>query len=458
MSQPSSLTDSSCVASVTGKTELDYAEGQPNLYKMMHLKQNLTTTYGIAKGFEIYQTSLRCIGEGELYLLPLVSERDFAASQGVLFDETAHPGEQFELKPPKVVGESNHRPIYGVSRSQYITCLADVRVRGRSSAIIASRHLLLDYQDDEPTRLDDELEWDPVIFNVENGHAWVIPPRDDSMPLEVEEAFSLLGARSDFFGHWMLEYLPRYISAVLTRKIPSSVSILIDAHMPTPHRQSLELLFGNELSIIEVPAFVEVRVKRLWCAPNLMYMPMHEKRNERFSWEAIVASPKRFAPVIQEMVRRADHALQTPEQPSRRIFLARKSFRHRKLINHEQIEGEARNHGFRIVYPEDYTFAEQVGLVRNAQYIVATEGSAIFLAYFAIPGTRLCILSHPLTDPLAIYNSIIGMHGIEFEVLTGPMVKENRQTPHDSDYEISTCDFESLLDGWFASGTGHNLS
>jgi hypothetical protein len=447
------INDQTSIHSVTGNPDLDYGPGQPNLYKMMCLKQRLLAEHGLNEGYEAFRSAVKCVGNGELRRVPLISERDFVASHGILFSETGQAGEAFVHTPPDIVGEGNHKPINGVTRSQYVACIDNGRVRGRSAVIATDGNLLLDFQGDERTRLDDELEWDSAIYHTEKNHAWFIPPREDRMPLEMEEAFSLLGVHTDFFGHWMYEYLPKYISAVLSGKLASTVPVLIDSHMPASHRQSLELLYRGELTIIEVPAFVEVQVNRLWCANTLMYMPLHEKQNERFRWDTVSASPNRFAPVIQEMARRGDNLLPTPEFPERRIFLARKAFRHRKLLNSEHIEAEARANGFLVVYPEDYSFAEQVSLLGNAQCVIASEGSAIFLSFFSSPGTRLCILSHPLTDPLAIYNGLLGMHGIDIRVLTGPLIRMNNLTPHDSDYEINPKEFWRLINDWLVLDT-----
>ena len=40
--------------------------------------------------------------------------------------------------------------------------------------------------------------------------AWYLPAPDEDAPLQLPEAFNLLGAHTDFFGHWMCEYLPKY--------------------------------------------------------------------------------------------------------------------------------------------------------------------------------------------------------------------------------------------------------
>jgi hypothetical protein len=87
-------------------------------------------------------------------------------------------------------------------------------------------------------------------------------------------------------------------------------------------------------------------------------------------------------------------------------------------------------------------------LVRQARFIVAPEGSAIFLLFFATAGTRLCVLNHPLVDPLVIYQGLFGNRGIELTILTGPEKGQHHEMPHYADYEIPPDHFYDFLGDW----------
>jgi capsular polysaccharide biosynthesis protein len=433
--------------SVTGCPEFDYSPHQPNLFKMMLFKQAHIAESGIDLAYRKFQETFSCSGRGQLVRRPIISEHAHAQCSAEVFLETAPAGQVFTNEPPEVHGEGNHRTISGVTRSQYVACFRDARVRGRSATVIVDEKVLLDFQADERVRLDDELQWDAAIFHAEGDHALCLPPRDSGAPIEMDEAYSLLGAHTDFFGHWMVEYLPKYAAARLSERLPVGLPVLIDAHMPATHRESLSVLFGRDTKIIEVPAFVEVRLKRLWISPTSYYMPLHEKRNEKFSFDAVALCPQRFAPIVDDLQRRADEALGAEPGDDQRIFLARKSFRHRKLLNTRSVEALAAEQGFQIVYPEDHGFAEQVRFVRGADCLIAPEGSAIFLAMFARHGSRLLILSHPFTDVLVDYNAMLAGQGVQVSALTGPARNINERTPHDSDYEIDLDAMSAVLQG-----------
>ena len=413
----------------------------------MRYKQDLTAKFGIEQGFTQFRTKFGWPAQQALGRLRIESERDFAAANAEYFRETAVGGIPFVNQPPVVHGEGNHRSLQGVTRSQYVACLRDTRVRGRSGAVITGDRLLLDFQRDELSRVDEEFEWDPTVFYAESGAAWYLPAPDEDAPLQLPEAFNLLGAHTDFFGHWMCEYLPKYTAAALTGAIPR-VPVLIDANMPAAHRQSLELLFPEAEQIVEIAAFRSVLVRRLWVAPDLSYYPLYDAGNGRFEWDAISVAPQRIGPIMEELRRRAASRLPLGAAPGARVFLARKSFRHRRLVNDSEIFAEARRHGFQVVYPEDLSFAEQVRLIQGAREIVSLEGSATFLIQFAAPGTRACILSHPMTEAHSDFHEIFRALDIQMTVLTGPIADSKVGTQHDSNYNIDVGGFSEFLREW----------
>lgn len=436
---------STTAGSVTGCADFDYGPGQPNLYLMMRLKQALIGEQGRPRAFELFRERFGLAPTVRLVALPVEQERLFARRAGLAFRETVTAGTPFTHPHLPVVGERDERLVKGVTRSQYLACLEDARLIGRSGLIEADGRLLLDVQPHETSLVDDELEWDPLVFHREGVHAWCIK-RSESDAIEMDEAFTLLGAHTDFFGHWMCEYLPRYAGARLAGLEPGT-PVLIDAHMPPSHREALTLLYGSSCPIVEVPAFATVRIRRLWCAPAPSYMPLHEIRNERFTWDAVSAAPSILVPIVRELQQRFAATAAASRSPvsSRAIYLARKAFRHRRLADSERIEAVARMLGLDVVYPEDMTFAEQAALARHSDLIVAPEGSAIFLMVFARPRASLCILSHPLTDYLADYAGLLTPLQVDVMAITGPITRYREGTPNDSDYSIDEETFRRVV-------------
>ena len=431
--------------SPTGCDYFDYAPGQPNLYLMMRFKQRLVKEQGITRGFDLYKQVMSKQNSFCPTLRHLESHHDFSRARSLQFIEAVPAGETFTIMPPRVIGGGNHRPLTNTTRSFYISCLEGARVRGRSSIIEVGNAALADFQDEELARIDDELEFDSAVFHRDDEKIWLIS--QDCPALELDSAFSLLGCRTDFFGDWLCDYILKYAGASLAGLPP--VPVLIDADMPKTHRQALELLLAPGTEIIEVPAFQPVQVRHLWSASSIGYMAFHQIQNERFKWDYVMSSPERFTPVQIEMLRRADIALGTARGPER-VFLGRKAFRHRKLVNKDEIEAIAEAHGFAIVYPEELDFIEQVRLLRSARYVIGPEGSALFLCYFLGQGAKVCILNHPLTEALVGYNGGNRGEGDELTIITGPQVGPLRGSPQDMDYAIDANVFRGFLGEWLA--------
>ena len=79
----------------------------------------------------------------------------------------------------------------------------------------------------------------------------------------------------------------------------------------------------------------------------------------------------------------------TPE----RVFLSRRQGR--RLVNEEEIAATLSARGFKTVYFEDLTVAEQWSIGRNARVIVGIHGAALGCLLFNRQGVRVLELFHP---------------------------------------------------------------
>jgi hypothetical protein len=435
-------------ASTTGWDYFDYAPGQPNLFLLSRFKQLLVKEHGLEAGFALYRQTIAKQNGASLKLRPLESHHAYSKGRAANFRELISAGRRYAILPPRVIGEGNHRPLRGVSRSFYLSCLEDGIVRGRSSIVEMADAALADFQSDELARIDDDVEFDGAIFRREGDKVWVI---DLPQPaLEFDEALSLLGCRTDFFGDWMSDSIQRYVAATLDGQL-AATTILIDAHIPKTHRQALELMLTGNPRIVEIEAFQPVRVRRLWWPPSLAYVPFHQILNELFKWDYLGCIPRDFAPLQNEMIRRAD-LVDAPTNGPTRVFLARKNFRHRKLVNHTEIEAIAASFGFAIVYTEELDFAAQARLLRRARYVVAPEGSSLFLCVFMGRRAKLCILNHQQTEGVVLYGGSAGPdydREIELTIITGPEAGEQHGRSQDMNYVIDPEVFCDFLVEWF---------
>jgi capsular polysaccharide biosynthesis protein len=165
----------------------------------------------------------------------------------------------------------------------------------------------------------------------------------------------------------------------------------------------------------------------------------------------LACSPRDTALVETEMTRRASLMDSLIDGPTR-VFLARKSFRHRKIGNVAEIEAIAKSFGFAIVYAEDLEFPDQARLLRRARHVVAPEGSSLFLRVFMGRGAKLCILNHQETEGVVLYNCGAAEKGLELTIITGPEAGERRGRSQDMDYVIDADILRDFLGTWFDAG------
>ncbi|MBV8373772.1 MAG: glycosyltransferase family 61 protein [Candidatus Eremiobacteraeota bacterium] len=353
--------------------------------------------------------------------------------------------------------------------------MTDATVHPHSALVRANGIPLADFEGDELRRFDDFIQLDPYVFYGEGEDVWIIessaligsdspyhctgPTADlfahgkDSF--EVEEGFgALLGPRSPHFGHWLWEYLPKYLVAVARGALPR-VPILMNPAMPPQLWESLRLLIPRGVDIIELP-FAPTHVRRLWYAPALMHEPFFENVNERYAGpDHRCFPPERFRPALEAMAEAAA-LVSVPAIKNERIFLARRSTQ-RRLENYAEIESVAAARDFTVVHPETLSFSEQIAIAHNARLLAGPEGSQMYLAFFARPRSKLCILNHPFTHDLLNFCYLVEQNGIDVTLLTGPATRLNNEPgypnfglPQYADYAIDPAAFARFLDAWVA--------
>jgi hypothetical protein len=429
-------------------TTLAYAdqfESSGHLEPLMRFKRELVNAFGVEDGFRVYRERLKLPDSGRIRLDRLESLYSFAKTCGEPFIEIDPGGERFVVPAPTVIGEGVCRPLEHVSRPLYVACLGAARVRGRSAVIEIEGLGLLDYLDWERDLFDCELEIDPAIFHASRDAAWIIGPQDDGPSIDLDEAFTLLGPDSGAFGDWMVQFLPRYVAADMSGQLPP-VPVLVDARMPPSIYRCIEVMVPRGVEIIRIPTYATARVRRLWCASNLQYAPTFEKMDGRFRWDYLASPPATARSVVRETRRRADAAIAGGASGPERVFLGRRPRLWRKLVNYAAIEAVAEARGFQVVYPEDLSFDDQVRLLRGARFVIAPEGSALFLLYFSEPGTKLCILNDTMTEGSLGYNG--SFDGVDVTLFTGPIVGLDADFEERSDYAIDENRFATFVESW----------
>jgi hypothetical protein len=117
-----------------------------------------------------------------------------------------------------------------------------------------------------------------------------------------------------------------------------------------------------------------------------------------------------------------------------------------------EIDGYLGDLGYVDFFPERYSFAEQVRILRAAEQVVCMAGSASHGMFLARPGTKMCLLSHGAIDLMTLYSSCIEHLGVDLTIATGPFVQRHGAYLDRSDYEVPLARVQQVLSGWPAVG------
>ena len=391
----------------------------------MKAKQSLVARFGVEDGWRRYKDLLGLPPTARIRYATLAGQGEYARRHGARFVETFAGGAPFRVEALPVLDGATSPAIVSRARSTHLARLEDVFVRGASAAIVTDHHALLDFEDAELDMFDCEFDIDPSFFSASRHSAWVVTAEDDPTCLQIDEAFTLLGPHLGAFGDFMMQYLPRYLWADMSGELPH-VPVLSSSRLPQTIRDAIRLVVPGDVEIIEVDPLQPVHLGRLWCGSNITYAPAREVMDERYSTLHSYPSPELIVPVVSELNRRvAPHVVRDtgPEN----VFLARQPWRWGQLVNAPEIEAVADEQGFTVVYPDELTFVEQVNLVANAKRVLAPEGSALFLCYFASPGTRLLILENAVAEGANVWRAFFP--DCEPTAMAGTVVDPDERLP-----------------------------
>ncbi|MCX8252505.1 protein of unknown function [Beijerinckiaceae bacterium RH AL1] len=410
-----------------------------NLYLQGQLKRELLARLPLEDAAAIMAHALDAdraplLGRGRLR-----AARDFVRDNGLFYAEIEQP-QTFPIAWPKVFGPSEGSTVQAIGRTAFVGVVADATVRHRSSLVRVGDAFLLDAQDEELDEIPIHLHVDPHVMDRRDDEIIAFEPVGGET-LRLTEAVHLGGVPSRAFGHWLIQFLPKYFAARFSGLLPP-VPVLIDAECPRSHREALEFFLADDVEIVEMPERASARVERLWLLGDWLYVPLCPVPGQELGPRRLSLPPQATAELVRKLV--AGCRLERHGEAGR-LFLARRPDRHRKLINHQRIEDVAVRHGFKIVYLEDHSFAEQIALIRGAEDIAGPDGSSHLMCMFAVPGTKLTMLSHPFLENNASLIAILDAVGLDTLLLQGRCVREDVGYRRFSDYAIDEAEFEAAL-------------
>lgn len=212
----------------------------------------------------------------------------------------------------------------------------------------------------------------------------------------------LLNGHSKNYYHWLFEIMPKFIK--ICEVINNSedlkkekFTLLLDDGLPQQFYQILKLY-----AIIDYDIKIVKRLEAISC-PKIIYCTDF--------WTSL--DNTRFKPNIKEeffvdnfatslIKEKLNQNLFSILAPKRKIYLERKMTQLRSLNNSNEIRDFLVNEGFEIIYPNEFTFEEQIRLFSEASIVIGASGAAFSNIVFMQPNTHAIIFS-PKTNGANYY-------------------------------------------------------
>lgn len=201
----------------------------------------------------------------------------------------------------------------------------------------------------------------------------------------IDEPVWVIQNGSDAFGHWLLHVMPRIHRAL---QIDSSRRIL--TRHPGWNPSGLLAMVG--LTLDDVIFFPENGPAGGYVHVAKGTVISHAA--PRGNIEIFPLGTARFDAMSDEFLDRAKHVA---SPVGRKLYVSRSTrdvAQYRDgCLNRAELEEFFSAEGFEVVFPERFSFPEQVAMFRDADYVIAEGGSAPHNMLFSRAGTKLVYIS-----------------------------------------------------------------
>jgi len=225
---------------------------------------------------------------------------------------------------------------------------------------------------------------DSVLFEgcgtSDNGKVDFPVSRRKSKRLEGKGFFFTWSASSvGVHSHWLMQTLPRID---LLRKLNIRPKLMVMGKLKGYQFETLSMLGFSRDDIIYVAPDEVWTVDELYVVHSSATCGVHKGVGQ-------------VVPGWQDFYQYLGDQVEDDQVAGRRLYVSRLDVKNhiRRFLNEEQVCEVMREYGFDVIVPSKYTFAEEINVFRNADFIVGPMGAGLYNAVFANEGCRLLAIT-----------------------------------------------------------------
>lgn len=119
-----------------------------------------------------------------------------------------------------------------------------------------------------------------------------------------------------------------------------------------------------------------------------------------------------------------------------RVYISRRGAPKRRVVNEGEVVAVLGEFGFRVVYAEEHSFAEQVRIAHAARYLVSNHGAGLTNMLFMREGGRVLELRHEADGINNCYFTMASALGLEYFYQPCPP-GDPSEDPHTADLRVA---------------------
>lgn len=261
-----------------------------------------------------------------------------------------------------------------------------------------------------------------------NAHA--VPASMAEIPVE-KGCFALLRKAGDGnYGHWLIELTVKALEFQRACLPPDTMYLVAQNPISLiPLRTQTLRVCGVDESRIKWIGNEPHRFESLFvCSPNSIHSHTHSKLE-------VLEFRSRVLSFVNVGSCAGDEGC--------KLFLGRTEGRKRRALNEDEAFDLCREHGYTRVYPEEFSFIDQVKMFARATHIVGVFGASLTNMMWSEPGCRVCALTPTISEDYFFWD-LASIVGHRYSAIFGASLDPNLKNVH-QDFMISLPDLEKYL-------------
>lgn len=287
----------------------------------------------------------------------------------------------------------------------------------------------------------DELLYENVdtTLRLQKGESALLNMRLNEYKREIDEGIMISGIFAFNYYHTLLE---NYIKILACEKagIPVSVPFIVDSVYKKyeSYQEILKALNTTGREIISIDKKECVKVSKLYSVGPVNILPPQAKDIRNTRAEDVVYDVNYLKELRGRLLQ-----LKSERQFSKRVFISRKG-NTRRSWNEEAVFELLKREGFQQYSPQDLSFAEQISLFNNAEFIIGGSGAALSNLLFCSKGCKvICVYSERVNIP--VFSTLAYMNGATMRYVVGNPIKGSSVSNTHSDFTVDTSEVQRVL-------------